>query len=245
MAFFKFRFPGQDDQAHHNNDSPHESLEALRKRVKHRLIGSGVLVLIAVIGFPLVFDTQPRPVGLDIPSIFQIKRRRLPMWRPRRSKSDKRAILVDKNQDQGNDSSSSQNPSKGADLAKSSQDNVVAGSSSNASGSAGATPLAPSPSALATPTPVTAPAQTSTPSALTASGSSKSSANSPANASSASSRSSESKSAPVNTRATLDAKEEIVPPSKTQSSNSKTTSSETTSTQKDDRFCHSSGCLLG
>lgn len=236
MAFFKFRFPGQDDQAHHNNDSPHESLEALRKRVKHRLIGSGVLVLIAVIGFPLVFDTQPRPVGLDIPIDIPDKAKTAANVAPTPLKSDKRAILVDKNQDQGNDSSSSQNPSKGADLAKSSQDNVVAGSSSNASGSAGATPLAPSPSALATPTPVTAPAQTSTPSALTASGSSKSSANSPANASSASSRSSESKSAPVNTRATLDAKEEIVPPSKTQSSNSKTTSSETTSTQKDDRF---------
>ena len=39
----------------------------MRKRAKHRLIGSAVLVLIGVIGFPLLFDTQPRPVAGDIP----------------------------------------------------------------------------------------------------------------------------------------------------------------------------------
>ena len=39
----------------------------MRKRAKHRLIGSAVLVLIGVIGFPLLFDTQPRPVAVDIP----------------------------------------------------------------------------------------------------------------------------------------------------------------------------------
>jgi DedD protein len=39
----------------------------MRKRAKHRLIGSAVLVLIGVVGFPLLFDTQPRPVAGDIP----------------------------------------------------------------------------------------------------------------------------------------------------------------------------------
>jgi DedD protein len=39
----------------------------MRKRARHRLIGAGVLVLIAVIGFPLLFDTQPRPIAVDIP----------------------------------------------------------------------------------------------------------------------------------------------------------------------------------
>ena len=39
----------------------------MRKRAKHRLIGAVVLVLIGVIGFPLLFDTQPRPVAVDIP----------------------------------------------------------------------------------------------------------------------------------------------------------------------------------
>ncbi len=64
MAFFKFR-KGGDEQAAHS-PAP-ESVEALRKRARHRLIGSAVLVLIGVIGFPLVFDNQPRPVAVDIP----------------------------------------------------------------------------------------------------------------------------------------------------------------------------------
>jgi len=64
MAFFKFRFPGQKDQDH--TDSAAQSMESLRKRVKHRLMGSAVLVVLAVIGFPLVFDTQPRPLPLDM-----------------------------------------------------------------------------------------------------------------------------------------------------------------------------------
>ena len=43
-----------------------ESADVLRRRAKHRLIGSAVLVLAGVIGFSLVFDTQPRPVVVDI-----------------------------------------------------------------------------------------------------------------------------------------------------------------------------------
>ncbi|MBV8248253.1 MAG: SPOR domain-containing protein, partial [Comamonas sp.] len=33
----------------------------------HRLIGAAVLVLIGVVGFPLLFDTQPRPIPVNIP----------------------------------------------------------------------------------------------------------------------------------------------------------------------------------
>ncbi|MES2977885.1 MAG: SPOR domain-containing protein [Pseudomonadota bacterium] len=43
-----------------------ESVEAVRKRARQRLIGAAVLVLAGVIGFPLLFDTQPRPVAVDI-----------------------------------------------------------------------------------------------------------------------------------------------------------------------------------
>jgi len=64
MAFFKSRKGG---------DEPHvaarqaESIEAMRRRAKHRLIGASVLVVIGVVGFPLLFDTQPRPISVDIP----------------------------------------------------------------------------------------------------------------------------------------------------------------------------------
>lgn len=68
MAFFKFRLPGQSSSSASSealHSTPAESLEVLRKRARHRLIGSVVLVLAAVIGFPLLFDTQPRPVSVD------------------------------------------------------------------------------------------------------------------------------------------------------------------------------------
>lgn len=43
------------------------TIEAVRRRARHRLIGASVLVLAGVIGFPLLFDTQPRPIPVDIP----------------------------------------------------------------------------------------------------------------------------------------------------------------------------------
>ncbi|RJP64037.1 MAG: SPOR domain-containing protein, partial [Comamonadaceae bacterium] len=46
---------------------PPQSIEAVRRRARHRLIGACVLVLLGVVGFPLLFDTQPRPIPVDIP----------------------------------------------------------------------------------------------------------------------------------------------------------------------------------
>jgi len=64
MAFFKFRKGGDE----HATPAPApESLEAMRRRARHRLIGASVLVLVGVIGFPLLFDSQPRPISIDIP----------------------------------------------------------------------------------------------------------------------------------------------------------------------------------
>lgn len=39
----------------------------LRLRARRRLIGAAVLVALGVIGFPLVFETQPRPIPVDLP----------------------------------------------------------------------------------------------------------------------------------------------------------------------------------
>jgi DedD protein len=47
--------------------SPPQSIDAVRRRARHRLIGAAVLVLLGVIGFPLLFDTEPRPISVDIP----------------------------------------------------------------------------------------------------------------------------------------------------------------------------------
>jgi DedD protein len=65
MALFKLRKKKVDEPV--AAASPAESIEVMRRRARHRLIGAVVLVLAGVIGFPLLFDTQPRPVAVDIP----------------------------------------------------------------------------------------------------------------------------------------------------------------------------------
>ncbi len=69
MAFFKFRFSGQTPSAEGVATGPSESIEIVRRRARHRLTGAVVLVLLAVVGFPLLFDTQPRPVSVDTPIV--------------------------------------------------------------------------------------------------------------------------------------------------------------------------------
>ncbi|HEX7890838.1 MAG TPA: SPOR domain-containing protein [Ramlibacter sp.] len=65
MALFKSRKKKVDEPV--AAASPAESIEVMRRRARHRLIGAVVLVLAGVIGFPILFDTQPRPVAVDIP----------------------------------------------------------------------------------------------------------------------------------------------------------------------------------
>jgi DedD protein len=73
MAFFKLRFPGRLSSGPTGADAlsntPAESVEVIRKRARHRLMGSVVLVLGAVVGLPLLFDSQPRPVAIDTPIV--------------------------------------------------------------------------------------------------------------------------------------------------------------------------------
>ncbi len=85
MAFFKFRQRGQtqpepaptpgrrsrkDDAA---SAGAQESIDTVRRRARHRLLGAVVLVGIAVVGFPLLFDTQPRPIAVNAPIIIPDK----------------------------------------------------------------------------------------------------------------------------------------------------------------------------
>lgn len=68
MSFFKFRKTGDEPKlpASPGGQAPAESVEAMRKRATFRLIGAAVLVLAGVVGFPMLFDSQPRPVPVDI-----------------------------------------------------------------------------------------------------------------------------------------------------------------------------------
>ena len=44
-----------------------DAVQRARTRARQRLIGAVVLVGLGIIGFPLVFETQPRPIPVDIP----------------------------------------------------------------------------------------------------------------------------------------------------------------------------------
>ncbi|MET0382107.1 MAG: hypothetical protein ABW032_01665, partial [Burkholderiaceae bacterium] len=53
-----------------NSLPPVEAADAVREaraRARRRLMGATVLLLIGVIGFPLLFETQPRPIPVDLP----------------------------------------------------------------------------------------------------------------------------------------------------------------------------------
>ena len=88
MAFFKFRWPGQKGQevkakpARSSRAAPAESIETMRRRARHRLIGAAVLVLLGVVGFPLLFDSQPRPIPVDIPIEIPDRNRVAPLVAP-------------------------------------------------------------------------------------------------------------------------------------------------------------------
>jgi DedD protein len=87
MAFFKFRQRGPTQseprgRAGEPAARPQETIDTLRRRARHRLLGAAVLVLAAVIGFPLLFDTQPRPVAVDTPITIPDQERAPPLRVP-------------------------------------------------------------------------------------------------------------------------------------------------------------------
>ena len=89
MALFKSRKAGDDAATAPRQP---ESVEAMRKRARHRLIGAGVLVLIGVVGFPLLFDTQPRPIAVDIPIEIPDRNKAKPLQPPARSATQAPAV---------------------------------------------------------------------------------------------------------------------------------------------------------
>lgn len=82
MALFNFRRVGSVPAAAAGSAAQPESVEAMRKRARHRLIGAVVLVLAGVVGFPLLFDTQPRPIEVDIPIVIPGKNSVKPLVMP-------------------------------------------------------------------------------------------------------------------------------------------------------------------
>ena len=91
MPLFKFRKSGDEPAA---TQQPAESVEAMRRRARHRLIGAGLLVLIGVVGFPMLFDTQPRPIAVDIPIEIPDRNKAKPLAVPAQAASTATAAVV-------------------------------------------------------------------------------------------------------------------------------------------------------
>jgi DedD protein len=64
------------------SQEPADAVMQARTRARQRLIGAAVLVVIGVIGFPLVFETQPRPIPVDIPIVIPRKEGAPPLAMP-------------------------------------------------------------------------------------------------------------------------------------------------------------------
>ena len=60
-------FQRQTDSASDAPGAEPDAVAAARTRARRRLIGAAVLLGIGVLGFPLLFETQPRPVPVSIP----------------------------------------------------------------------------------------------------------------------------------------------------------------------------------
>jgi DedD protein len=48
---------------------PSDPVLEARARARRRLVGAGILLTLGLVTFPIIFQTQPRPVALDIPIV--------------------------------------------------------------------------------------------------------------------------------------------------------------------------------
>ena len=66
MALFSTRSSKRDEDQAPTKNVPIDSIETLRTRARQRLIGAVVLVALGIVAFTLLFDSQPRPIPVDI-----------------------------------------------------------------------------------------------------------------------------------------------------------------------------------
>lgn len=140
MALFKLRFPGRlgsnSPSADALSNTPAESVEVIRKRARHRLMGSVILVLGAVVGLPLLFDSQPRPVAIDTPIVIPDRNQIAPLVSPTAQSANPKPEAA--SQEVVVDAASPQQPSTGAAVtagAPAAAPSVVAANAPNAKNS--------------------------------------------------------------------------------------------------------------
>jgi DedD protein len=88
MALFPFlkRREAADSPA-----TPAEQVQRARTRARQRLIGAVVLLGLGIVGFPILFETQPRPIPVDVRIEIPHKDVVAPLAPPRSAEDDSRA----------------------------------------------------------------------------------------------------------------------------------------------------------
>ena len=100
------------------------SAEDLRRRARHRLIGSAVLVVAAVILFPLIFDAEPRTVSPTIPIVMDDRIDTVPTGSPaarvdvQKSLADNEEIVADAGNAQAGEIAASGDSARDAEAAR-------------------------------------------------------------------------------------------------------------------------------
>jgi DedD protein len=67
LSIFKRQADAPKKAAGASAGDPSDAVQRARTRARQRLIGAIVLLGVGIIGFPLVFETQPRPIPVNIP----------------------------------------------------------------------------------------------------------------------------------------------------------------------------------
>ncbi len=62
-----FKRDRQDAASPDPSPASSPTVQQARTRARRRLIGATLLVLMAIVGFPMLFESQPRPIPVDIP----------------------------------------------------------------------------------------------------------------------------------------------------------------------------------
>ncbi len=88
LSFFKRKDPSPAAA-----DAP-DAVATARTRARRRLIGATVLLGLGVLGFPLLFETQPRPVPVDIPIEIPRRESAPPLSLPPAAPASAAAIVV-------------------------------------------------------------------------------------------------------------------------------------------------------
>ena len=108
LSFFHKRSTSANAPA----ESSADAVQRARAQARRRLIGAVVLVGIGIVGFPLLFETQPRPIPVDLPIVIPKKDAVPPLTPPTSQAAPPQTAVTPR--DEGNAGAGGQQPREAA-----------------------------------------------------------------------------------------------------------------------------------